>query len=61
MLETMWQGVKDHLGWESTGAPSRLEIVEAEKDKKVKKVLVNPEEIAEAITMAFEEKGEKVS
>ena len=58
--KTMWQGVKDHLGWESTGAPTRLETVEAEKDKKVKRVLVNPEEIAEAITRAFEEKGEKV-
>ena len=34
--------------------------MEAEKDKKVTRVLVNPEEIAEAITRAFEEKGEKV-
>ena len=58
--KTMWQGVKDHLGWESTGAPTRLEIVEAEKDKKVTRVLVNPGDIAEAITKAFEEKGEKV-
>ena len=58
--KTMWQGVKDHLGWESTGAPTRLEIVETEKDRKVTRVLVNPEEIAEAITRAFVEKGEKV-
>ena len=55
--KTMWQGVKDHLGWESTGAPTRLEILETEKDKKVTRVLVNPEDVAEAITRAFEEKG----
>ena len=56
----MWQGVKDHLGWESTGTPTRLETVEEEKDKKVKRVLVSPEEIGEAITRAFEDKGERV-
>ena len=58
--KTMWQGVKDHLGWESTGAPTRLEIQTNEKNKNVTRVLVKPEEVAEAITKAFEEKGEKV-
>ena len=58
--KTMWQGVKDHLGWESTGAPTRLESVETEKDKKTMRVLVDPEDVAEAITKAFEDKGEKV-
>ena len=31
--KTLWQGVKDHLGWESTGAPTMLEVGEGSKKK----------------------------
>ena len=58
--KTLWQGVKDHLGWESTGAPIRLETVEKGKGGITKKTIIKPREIGEEITKAFEEKGRKV-
>ena len=54
--KTLWQGVKDHLGWESTGAPTMLEVGEGQTRRSIQA----PGEIAEAIKMAFENKGRTV-
>ena len=54
--KTLWQGVKDHLGWESTGGPTMLEVGEGP----MKKSIQAPGEITEEIKKAFEEKGRTV-
>jgi len=54
--KTLWQGVKDHLGWESTGAPTMLEVGEGLNKRSIQA----PGEIAEEIKKAFEEKGRTV-
>ena len=43
--KTLWQGVKDHLGWESTGAPTMLEVGEGPARRSIQA----PGEIAEEI------------
>ena len=56
----MWQGVKAHLAWESTGAPTRL-VKETEKEtEKTCEVITEPAGICEEITQAFEAMERKV-
>ena len=58
--KSMWQGVKTHLGWESTGAPKRLiKLTEMEAGNTIE-VIKEPGGICEEITQAFEAKAKKV-
>ena len=54
--KTLWQGVKDHIGWESTGAPTMLEVNEGTGNGTIQE----PKEIVEEIKKAFKEKGRVV-
>merc|ERR1712020_721909 len=60
--KSMWQGVKAHLGWEDTGAPTRLvkRTREEEGGNTSVRTITDPKEIGEEITKAFEEKAKKV-
>ena len=58
--KSMWQGVKAHLGWESTGAPERLKSQAEKLSGTTIKVIEEPEGICEEITQAFEAKAKKV-
>ena len=58
----MWQGVKAHLGWEDTGAPTRLvrRTKGEEGGNSSVTTITDPKEIGEEITKAFEEKAKKL-
>ena len=60
--KSMWQGVKAHLGWEDTGAPTRLvrRTKGEEGGNSSVTTITDPKEIGEEITKAFEEKAKKL-
>ena len=58
--KSMWQGVRAHLGWESTGAPERLKSQVENPSGNTIKIIEEPAGICEEITQAFEAKAKKV-